>query len=216
MRRFLLTILSFTLAFSLGAGGVLAEDSPDAAPIPLPEPQDLATLFPDDAILTKDFGDFTISYPGSMTFEETAAENDADQTVALTDKDGHTIAEIRWTDLSSLADEDSMPAYDRYVMLALMYITYYQVGLAADAKERGWDCEYSADPAMVSFSGRSAATVLMHTKLVSPDESTVQDGLYLFAPLGDTAVLTFAFEWGTDLSERVVQSSILNTVKWKE
>lgn len=85
MKKFFLAVLSLALVLSLACCACLAEDAVDsteedlhqriATPIlapehfTLPAPQDLATLFPDDAIETYTNGGISISYPSSFAFE---------------------------------------------------------------------------------------------------------------------------------------------------
>ncbi len=204
MKKFLLAIVSLFLALSLGA--CLAEDADRAV---LPEPQDLATLFPNDTIVTKDLGDFTISYPESMRFDP-EEEVRAGLWNLITLYEG-----VGSNNLLNIARMDQQAAFDdTYVAAVAEYVLDSLKGMKEYFSQLGVSMQYTlVSSAAVDFGGCQAAYIIWSTGLDGFEEQTYYAELYV--PLGEKGTYTFSITSG-NLSENVVLSSILNTVKWKE
>ncbi len=214
MKKLLLVALSLALSLSLACCACLAEDE---ARLVLPVPQDLATLFPGDAILTKDLGDFTISYPESMEFEEfdVGEKSGNNQYVSLGGEGYYLI--IHWFADSGIAYDASTTSY--HDALVNSFIEMESSLMENLSKLSGGESKCSFDTSAFDLSGKTVAAILLHVDTVYVDSDAREsfDKLFLLFSLDEKSAYLFdIYSEGNAVSKYIVVSSILHTVKWKE
>lgn len=212
MKKFLSAALSLALALSLVLMPVLAEGTDSTT---LPEPQELATLFPDATIVTKDFEDFTISYPDSMVlFPEAQLNDDWRQLITFFDA-GNAELQIVWMNRQVTFD-------DTYVA-AQVEETRAAWGADAEVEYNGAEAttQYTLySSAAVDFGGHQAACIIYSFDVLSGLRSgaEVSQRIYsysLYVPLGEKGTYIFIIA-AKNLADCATLSSILHTVTWKE
>lgn len=245
MKKLLSTALSLALALSLACCAGLAEETEGLVEhFSLPEPQDLATLFPGEIILTKDFGDFTISYPESWNDRTSIFARSKAIRLCLTDEQTHLEFQI-WF----IEDSDTPALNDAYV--ADMNKKLIEERQTTEQEQYILDCiEYyrhvviparQLSSAVVDFNGRPAYEQAYHSYYISMDvalwvysaraeteeysegDESLGLGVRLdrYVPVQGEGYWHFFFLINNTrdraaLADSVEISSILNTVKWKE
>lgn len=138
--------------------------------------------------MTKDFRDFTISYPSSMEFEESEEENGLVKMMCLIDQSGNML-NMAWCDIGTLHDDASTASNSDVVdamVAALIENWSSEMTELLNSK-----LNYSYDISTADLSGQPVTSILRHVDIVYVDFCESYDRFYLLVSLGERGGVTF-------------------------